>query len=190
MTWWLEVDLVNIKSSSQSLVWLTASLKFYSASHAYRLQDLPVIAVICYFTLRPRYLQVLKHVLGERWLHLVWHCKDDQLSFLSLCSTFLGGRHCSWLLWPHLQSSCPLDRSIACSRRWSRTFFLVFFFCIFLYSGIFWSLFCCLSHWNIVANISLYFFCITCLAILLFFMDKIWIIHSPSAPSLKVWCRG
>uniref|UniRef100_A0A4W5PZY7 Endothelin-converting enzyme 1 n=1 Tax=Hucho hucho TaxID=62062 RepID=A0A4W5PZY7_9TELE len=44
-------------------------------------------------------------------LHVVCHCKYDQLSVLSPCSAVLGISqygHCDLLPWPHLQSSCLL----------------------------------------------------------------------------------
>lgn len=48
---------------------------------------------------------------GDIYVHMVWHCKKDQQSFLCPCSTvgILHYGHCNLFLWPHLQSSCLLQ---------------------------------------------------------------------------------
>ncbi len=105
----LSTDFISINQKSQweSCV-STGCFKHYSAS-----SEQPVLAVRCYSTLSPKHFQVLEHVWGDTWLYVLFHSKDNQLSFLSPCSTLSGVlhcRHCSSLLWLHLSPRASLQQ--------------------------------------------------------------------------------
>ncbi len=98
---------INQKSQWESCV-STGCFKHNSASY-----EQPVLAVRCYSTLSPKHFQVLEHVWGDTWLYVLFHSKDNQLSFLSPCSTLSGVlhcRHCSSLLWLHLSPRASLQQ--------------------------------------------------------------------------------
>lgn len=61
---------------------------------------------VCYPTLPLSHLQILDHIWGNTGLHV---CKDNQLSFLSSCSTVLDIFHYGYgslLLWSHIHYLC------------------------------------------------------------------------------------